>query len=123
MTIPKPLLLSMLPVFFLILCVLLQGCLSESHKADEESTNLQQPSIEAKSQNRKVFGIELRPSANLLLHEVETLYGKKLVEQDNTTNKSKSGIGNAAANVLPDGSPLIYINDNSSKNEDSVVHV
>jgi hypothetical protein len=71
---------------------------------------------------KELFGIQLRPRAIELLAEVEKLYGRPVVEEDNTNTVSKSGLGDAAANILRNGSPVIKINTLKGKDEDSIVH-
>lgn len=119
--------LSVLPLhqvcaFYLTLCIALQDGSVVPRKNGAQSSSAQQSSAATTSQNRKLFGIELRPSAQALLNEVENLYGKRVIEQDNINIKTKSGIGDAGSRVLIDGSPIITINYNSGKNEDSIVH-
>lgn len=108
--------------FYLTLCIVLQGHGVLPRIEIAQSPGTRQSPVRTASQSRKLFGIQLRPSAQALLSEVENLYGKTVVEADNTNSESKSALGDAASNVLPDGAPVISINVTSGKNEDSIVH-
>lgn len=106
--------------FCLTLCLFLQGCRAVSQEYIEQSSVFPQPSA-TPSQNRQLFGIGLGPSAQALLNDVESLYGKKVIELDNT-NGEVSDLGDAGSNVLPDGTPVISLNNKLDKNEGTMVH-
>jgi hypothetical protein len=68
---------------------------------------------------RRVFGIKLRPSAIKLLDEVEKLYERTLREEEITTLSPDT---QGFANTSSDGTPIVAINPLSGRNEDNIVH-
>lgn len=69
-----------------------------------------------------LFGVKLGTEAAKLLAEVESLYGRPVVEKDLTNTNQKDGIGDAGSNILQDGSPVIIVNTTTDKDEKSIVH-
>lgn len=92
----------------------LSSC-AEDKKSSTTNTSITKPPIVT---NVKLFGVPITSNALSLLKEVEAAYDKKIKEEMADMDLSYR----AESEVTKDGTPVIRLNKNRSKNETDIVH-